>query len=37
MLYEHFSRCFIPKDPFLGFSKVDVIVACGDISLGQWA
>jgi hypothetical protein len=40
MLYEHFSGCFILKDPFLGFSKlfqVDAIVACGDISLGQWA
>jgi hypothetical protein len=22
MVYEHLSRCFIPKDPSLGFSKL---------------
>jgi len=34
MVYEHLSRCFIPKDPFSGFSKLFqtiVVVACGDI------
>ncbi len=34
MVYEHLSRCFIPKDPSLGFSKlfqVVVVVICGDI------
>jgi len=34
MVYEHLSRCFIPKDPFLGFSKLFqtiVVVAHGDI------
>jgi hypothetical protein len=38
MVYEHFSRCFIPKNPSLGFSKlfqVVVIVIYG-ISLVQW-
>jgi hypothetical protein len=34
MVYEHFSKCFILKDPSLGFSKLFQIVAivtCGDI------
>jgi hypothetical protein len=34
MVYEHFLRCFIPKDPSSGFLKlfqVVVIVAHGDI------
>jgi hypothetical protein len=34
MVYEHLSRCFIPKDPFSGFSKLFqtiVVVARGDI------
>ncbi len=34
MVYEHLSRCFIPKDPFSRFSKlfqVVIIVAHGDI------
>jgi hypothetical protein len=34
MVYEHLSRCFIPKDPFSGFSKlfqVVTIVVHGDI------
>jgi hypothetical protein len=33
MVYEHFSRCLIPKDPSLGFSKLFqvVVVTHGDI------
>jgi len=34
MVYEHLLRCFIPKDPSLGFSElfhVIIIVYCGDI------
>jgi hypothetical protein len=34
MVYEHLSKCFIPKDPSLRFSKlfqVIVVVVCGDI------
>jgi hypothetical protein len=33
MVYEHISRCFIPKDPSSRFSKLfqNVVVACGDI------
>ncbi len=34
MVYEHLSRCFIPKDPssrFLELFQVVVIVACRDI------
>jgi hypothetical protein len=44
MVYEHFFRCFIPKDPSSGFSKlfqVIAIVVCGDIprsmALVLWA
>jgi hypothetical protein len=35
MVYEHFSRCFIPKDSSLKFSKlfqVIITIAHGDIS-----
>jgi len=34
MVYEHLSRCFIPKDPysrFLELFQVTTIVTCGDI------
>ncbi len=34
MVYEHISRCFIPKDPsswFLELFQVAVVVAHGDI------
>jgi hypothetical protein len=34
MLYEHFSRCFIPKDPSLGFLKLfqtPIVIIRGDI------
>jgi hypothetical protein len=34
MVYEHFSKCFIPKDPYSWFSKlfkVTIVVTCGDI------
>jgi hypothetical protein len=34
MVYEHFSKCFIPKDPsswFLKLFQTIVVVACGDI------
>jgi hypothetical protein len=34
MVYEHFSRCFIPKDPSLGFVEllqVATVIARGDI------
>ncbi len=34
MVYEHLSRCFIPKDPFSRFSKLFqtiVVFAPGDI------
>jgi hypothetical protein len=34
MVYEHLSRCFIPKDPcskFLELFKAVVVVAYGDI------
>jgi hypothetical protein len=34
MVYEHLSRCFIPKDPSLRFLKlfqVIVVIAHGDI------
>jgi hypothetical protein len=33
MVYEHLLKCFIPKDPSLGFSKLFqvVTIACGDI------
>jgi hypothetical protein len=34
MVYEHLSRCFIPKDPSLGllkFFKAIVVVVHGDI------
>ncbi len=34
MVYEHLSKCFIPKDPSLRFSKlfqIAIVVARGDI------
>ncbi len=34
MVYEHLLRCLVPKDPFLGSSKlfqIVIIVAHGDI------
>jgi hypothetical protein len=32
MVYEHLSKCFIPKDPSLGFLELfQVIVVCEDI------
>ncbi len=32
MVYEHLSRCFIPKNPFSPFSKLfQVVIAHGDI------
>jgi hypothetical protein len=37
MVYEHFSRCFVLKDPSSGFSKLFQVVtrvAKGDI--GRW-
>jgi hypothetical protein len=31
MVYEHLSKCFIPKDPSLGFSELFQVVVYGDI------